>query len=113
MSAQEECLRRGEEPPPVWWLPLWKGIARWCVARKRQFVSVWINCWLPGGISMKASCESQVAVFDFDVPPKTWPGSPASRAPLFKMSALGQKQTFAVQNNMSGLPPKADISSPW
>jgi len=33
---------------------------------------------------MKASCESQVAVFDFDVPPKTWPGSPASRAPLFK-----------------------------
>ena len=26
------------------------------------------------------------------------------------MSALGQKQTFAVQNAMSALPPKADIS---
>ena len=25
------------------------------------------------------------------------------------MSALGQKQTFAVQNGMSALPPKADI----
>jgi hypothetical protein len=25
------------------------------------------------------------------------------------MSALGQKQTFAVQNVMSALPPKADI----
>ena len=28
------------------------------------------------------------------------------------MSALGQKQTFAVQNVMSALPPKADIDSP-
>ncbi|MGB6315202.1 MAG: hypothetical protein WBG13_21950, partial [Pseudolabrys sp.] len=28
------------------------------------------------------------------------------------MSALGQKQTFAVQNVMSALPPKADISRP-
>jgi hypothetical protein len=27
----------------------------------------------------------------------------------FRMSALGQKQTFAVQNVMSALPPKADI----
>ena len=27
-----------------------------------------------------------------------------------KMSALGQKQTFAVQKGMSALPPKADIS---
>ena len=27
------------------------------------------------------------------------------------MSALGQKQTFAVQNGMSALPPKADIGS--
>jgi hypothetical protein len=27
------------------------------------------------------------------------------------MSALGQKQTFAVQNGMSALPPKADIRS--
>jgi hypothetical protein len=27
------------------------------------------------------------------------------------MSALGQKQTFAVQNGMSALPPKADIHS--
>ena len=26
------------------------------------------------------------------------------------MSALGHKQTFAVQNGMSALPPKADIS---
>jgi hypothetical protein len=26
------------------------------------------------------------------------------------MSALGQKQTFAVQNRMSALPPKADIA---
>jgi hypothetical protein len=26
------------------------------------------------------------------------------------MSALGQKQTFAVQNGMSALPPKADIA---
>jgi hypothetical protein len=25
------------------------------------------------------------------------------------MSALGQKQTFAMQNGMSALPPKADI----
>ena len=25
------------------------------------------------------------------------------------MSALGQKQTYAVQNGMSALPPKADI----
>ena len=25
------------------------------------------------------------------------------------MSALGHKQTFAVQNGMSALPPKADI----
>jgi hypothetical protein len=30
------------------------------------------------------------------------------------MSALGQKQTFAVQNGMSALPPKADIrESDW
>ena len=28
-----------------------------------------------------------------------------------RMSALGQKQTFAVQNVMSALPPKADICS--
>jgi hypothetical protein len=28
------------------------------------------------------------------------------------MSALGQKQTFAVQNGMSALPPKADMGSP-
>jgi len=27
------------------------------------------------------------------------------------MSALGQKQTFAPQNRMSALPPKADICS--
>jgi hypothetical protein len=27
------------------------------------------------------------------------------------MSALGQKRTFAVQNGMSALPPKADIRS--
>jgi hypothetical protein len=27
------------------------------------------------------------------------------------MSALGQKQTFAVQKGMSALPPKADICS--
>jgi hypothetical protein len=33
------------------------------------------------------------------------------------MSALGQKQTFAVQNGMSALPPKADMGAillgPW
>ena len=29
--------------------------------------------------------------------------------PKVRMSALGQKQTFAVQNVMSALPPKADI----
>ena len=28
-------------------------------------------------------------------------------------SALGQKQTFAVQNRMSALPPKADITCPF
>ena len=28
------------------------------------------------------------------------------------MSALGQKQTFAVQNGMSALPPKADMGGP-
>jgi len=28
-----------------------------------------------------------------------------------RMSALGQKQTYAVQNRMSALPPKADICS--
>ena len=28
------------------------------------------------------------------------------------MSALGQKQTYAVQNVMSALPPKADMCSP-
>ena len=27
------------------------------------------------------------------------------------MSALGQKQTFALQKGMSALPPKADIST--
>ena len=27
------------------------------------------------------------------------------------MSALGQKRTFAVQNGMSALPPKADMCS--
>jgi hypothetical protein len=27
------------------------------------------------------------------------------------MSALGQKQTFAMQNGMSALPPKADMCS--
>ena len=27
------------------------------------------------------------------------------------MSALGQKQTYAVQEGMSALPPKADISA--
>jgi hypothetical protein len=27
------------------------------------------------------------------------------------MSALGQKQTFAVQNSMSALPPKTDMCS--
>ena len=30
---------------------------------------------------------------------------------VLPMSALGQKQTFAVQNGMSALPPKADIGS--
>jgi hypothetical protein len=30
---------------------------------------------------------------------------------LVAMSALGQKQTFAMQNGMSALPPKADIPS--
>ena len=39
----------------------------------------------------------------------------ASRLPLLRpsrrMSALGHKRTFAVQNAMSALPPKADISS--
>ena len=29
----------------------------------------------------------------------------------YAMSALGQKQTFAVQNGMSALPPKADMCS--
>jgi len=29
--------------------------------------------------------------------------------PKTGMSALGQKQTYAVQNGMSALPPKADI----
>jgi hypothetical protein len=29
------------------------------------------------------------------------------------MSALGQKQTFAPQNVMSALPPKADIQRLW
>ena len=28
-------------------------------------------------------------------------------------SVLGQKQTFAVQNRMSALPPKADITCPF
>jgi len=28
MSAQEECLRRYEEPPPVWWLPLYEKLLR-------------------------------------------------------------------------------------
>jgi len=27
------------------------------------------------------------------------------------MSALGQKQTYAVQNSMSAIPPKADMCS--
>ncbi len=31
--------------------------------------------------------------------------------PTRKMSALGQKQTFAVQKSMSALPPKADMCS--
>ena len=30
-----------------------------------------------------------------------------------EMSALGQKQTFAVQKRMSALPPKADIRVLW
>ena len=33
-----------------------------------------------------------------------------SKNPNSYMSALGQKQTFAAQNGMSALPPKADIS---
>ena len=53
-------------------------------------------------------CPSRVAVFEVDVPPKTWPGSPASRASLFRMSALGQKQTLAVHALMSALG-QADI----
>ena len=40
---------------------------------------------------------------------------PAVQAPAKsqqgEMSALGQKQTFAVQNGMSALPPKADMCS--
>ena len=34
---------------------------------------------------------------------------PARSAILARMSALGQKQTFAAQKGMSALPPKADI----
>jgi hypothetical protein len=48
-------------------------------------------------------------VFEVDVPPKTWPGSPASRASLFKMSALGHKRTFRIAIDVSALPPKANI----
>jgi hypothetical protein len=33
----------------------------------------------------------------------------AQSAQLGPMSALGQKQTFAVQNVMSALPPRADM----
>jgi hypothetical protein len=33
------------------------------------------------------------------------------RAQNHPMSALGQKQTFAMQNVMSALPPKADMCS--
>jgi hypothetical protein len=33
----------------------------------------------------------------------------AVKSTTAKMSALGQKQTFAVQNAMSALPPIADI----
>ena len=35
----------------------------------------------------------------------------ARSATLARMSALGQKQTFAAQNGMSALPPKADMCS--
>jgi|GEM_PF-924030 hypothetical protein len=34
---------------------------------------------------------------------------PANDGPGRPMSALGQKQTYAVQNGMSALPPKADM----
>jgi hypothetical protein len=33
------------------------------------------------------------------------------RLPFFWMSALGQKQTFAVQEALSAFTPKADISA--
>jgi len=35
---------------------------------------------------------------------------PARSAILARMSAFGQKQTYAVQKGMSALPPKADMS---
>jgi hypothetical protein len=45
--------------------------------------------------------------------PSSWTEVQWSSMELFPMSALGQKQTFAVQNRMSALPPiataKADI----
>jgi hypothetical protein len=38
--------------------------------------------------------------------------SPLHQKQSIGMSALGQKQTFAVQKGMSALPPKADIHGP-
>jgi hypothetical protein len=43
--------------------------------------------------------------------PEDCPIIPRAGAPELK-SALGQKQTFAVQNVMSALPPKAVVQSP-
>jgi hypothetical protein len=57
-----------------------------------------------GGIPMKATCESPVAMFDFDVPPKTWPGSPRAGHFLHERihsPALPWKRTFFEVVGMS------------
>jgi hypothetical protein len=38
-----------------------------------------------------------------------WQGEQCHDIPTMQMSALGQKQTFAVHKPMSALPPKADM----
>ena len=52
------------------------------VAALLQRPSFQFHTFFLGGAPIKTSCESRGAVFEVDVPPKTWPGSPASRASL-------------------------------
>src|SRR5262249_43702139 len=70
------------------------------------------RCWLAqsdgahGGLTSPPSMRKFQRVSNLPASPSRWTLVQYGTGP---MSTLGQKQTYAVQNGMSALPPKADM----